>query len=301
MNTFDLQIQSTASDGKHTPSEIMGMARESHLAVIALTDHDTVAGVEEAIRAGTEQGVRVIPGIEISAEERGVHILGYGIDWHNAGLLEELEKSKQGRMAGAKKMAENLKAAGFAIEWEDVAAQATGAVIARPHLARAVLSRAENKEKLGSITSTHDFIEKYLTDDNPNYVRRTHIGGNDAIALIHGAGGVAVWSHPVVHFEGNYEELENFLRELTAWGIDGLEVFNPSHTEDDAEFINGLAVKYHLLRTAGSDFHEKGDHAADARGLHSARTLADYETYGFSTDDIIQRLDDAIRNKKLVI
>ena len=103
MNTFDLQIQSTASDGKHTPAGIVGMAREQGLTVIALTDHDTVAGVAEAMRAGAEQGVRVIPGIEISAEERGAHILGYGINPENIHLLEELEKSKQGRMAGAKK------------------------------------------------------------------------------------------------------------------------------------------------------------------------------------------------------
>jgi len=83
------------------------------------------------------------------------------------------------------------------------------------------------------------------------------------------------------------------------WGMDGVEAFNPSHTEDDAEFINALAKKYNLLRTAGSDFHEKGDHHTDERGLHSARTLGDYETHGFSTDEIIPRLDEAIQKRNI--
>ena len=298
MNMFDLQIQSTASDGKHAPAEIVGMARELGISVIALTDHDTVAGVDEAMSAGSEQGVRVIPGIEMSVEEWGAHILGYGIDHKNPVLVDELEKSAQARMDGAKKIAENLRAAGFAIEWTDVLAQATGAVVARPHLARAVLARAENKEKLGGIATAHDFIEKYLTDKSPCYVPRAHISSRDAIALIHGAGGVAVWSHPALHFRDDPEGLERFLQELITLGIDGVEVFNPSQTEDDAEFLQGLASKYRLLRTAGSDFHEKGDHPADERGLHSARTIGDYETYGFSGEGIVEELDQAITRRK---
>lgn len=281
------------------PREIVGMARELGMTVIALTDHDTVAGVDEVMAAGDEQGIRVIPGIEISVEERGAHILGFGIDHHDADLLQELEKSKQGRMEGAKQMAMNLKAGGFAIEWEDVLRQATGAVVARPHLARAVLERPENKEKLGGITTSHEFIECYLTDDSPYYVRRPHIHALDAINMIHQAGGVAVWSHPALHFRDDEEGLEQFLQELIAWGIDGVEVFSPSQTEDDAEFLQGLAIKYRLLRTAGSDFHERGEYAADpGSGLHSARTLGDFETYGFSIDDIIPRLDEAIRHNK---
>ena len=296
---FDLQIQSTASDGKHTPVEILTMARELGLAVIALTDHDTIAGVDEALAAGAAQSVRVITGIEISVEERGAHILGYGIDHREARLLDALEQSKQGRMMGAKQMVDNLRAAGFAITWEDVAAQSTGDVVARPHLARAVLSRPENKEKLAGIATSHEFIQKYLTNESPLYVRRAHISARNAIALIRGAGGVAVWSHPALHFRDDPEGLEQFLRGLIAWEIDGVEVFNPSQTEDDAEFLQGLTVKYKLLRTAGSDFHEKGEHALDSEsGLHAARTLGDFETYGFSTDDIIVRLDDAMVKRK---
>lgn len=298
MNTIDLQIQTTASDGTHSPREVVKMAREEKLVTIAVTDHDTVAGIFEGLAAGGEFGIRVIPGIEMSVEERGAHILGFGIDYKNEKLLQELEISRKGREEGAKKMLGNLKNAGFAVEWEDVVREATGAVVARPHLARAILHRPENKEKLNGITTAHDFIQKYLTDDNPNYVRRTHILARDAISLIHVAGGVTVWSHPAIHFENDYEKLEEFLKQLVEWGIDGLEVFNPSHTEDDVEFIASLAAQYGLLHTAGSDFHEKGDHARDARGLHSANTVGDYDTYGFPTDDIIPQLDAAVAKQK---
>lgn len=312
MNSFDLQIQSTASDGKHSPREIVQMAKDAGLAVIAMTDHDTVGGVGEALRAGGEFGVRVIPGIEMSVEEHNAHILGYGIDYNNPQLLAELEKFKQGRIEGARAMMENLKKnEGFVVEWDDVLREATGSVVARPHLVRAIMNRPENNDKLGGISGMHDFFEKYLTDDNPNYVKRTHISAKDAITLINGAGGVAVWSHPAIHFRGkesrggatllstDYDALEKFLNELIGWGISGIEVFNPSHTEDDAEFLQSAAAKYNLLRTAGSDFHEKGDHPADpVSGLHSARTLGDYETYGFPTDDIVPGLDETIAKHK---
>lgn len=298
--TFDLQIQSTASDGEHTPREIAGMARDLGITVIALTDHDTVAGVDEAVAAGGEYGARVIPGIEISVEERGAHVLGYGIDHRHEDLLARLAQCASDRMDGAKKMLDNLRGAGFVVDWEDVAHEATGAVVARPHIARAILGRPENQEKLGGIATSHSFIEKYLTDASPYYVHRNHISAEDAIALIHNASGIAVWSHPALHFRNDQEGLEQFLQELIGWGIDGVEVFNPSQTEDDAEFLQGLTAKYRLLRTAGSDFHEKGEHAADpASGLHSACTLGDFETYGFSTDDIVPRLDEAMKKRKV--
>ena len=298
MNTFDLQIQSTASDGAHTPTEIVRMAAERGVLTIALTDHDTVAGVAEAATAGGEMAVRVIPGIEMSVEEHGLHILGYGIDCANEKLLHSLEEAKQGRIAGGKEMAENLRRSGFVVTWDDVLIQATGAVVARPHLARAVLAHPENKEKLGNVSTMHDFIEAFLADDNPNYVHRPHISAQDALGLIRDAGGVAIWSHPAVHFRGDPDGLERMLQQLIECGIKGVEVFNPSHTEDDVEYLEGLVTKYNLLRTAGSDFHEARPSVRDAQGLHSAEFIGDYETYGFSTEGIIEKLDDAMREGK---
>lgn len=298
LNSFDLQIQSTASDGRHTPREIVAMAKTQGVLVIALTDHDTVSGVAEAVETGKELEVRVIPGIETSVEEHDAHLLGYGIDIANGALLTELEKARVSRIEGAKQMVKNLKAAGFVIEWNEVIEEAKGPTVARPHIARAALKHPENKEKLGGAENVHDFIDQHLGDTSPHYVRRAHILAKDAIALIHGAGGVAVWSHPAIHFQDDPEGLEEFLRKLMEWGIDGIEVFNPSHTEDDMELLEGLAAKYGLLRTAGSDFHEAGDHPAGDRGLHSARAVGDYETYGFSLDRIIERLDEEIRKRQ---
>ncbi|MDP3769468.1 MAG: PHP domain-containing protein [Candidatus Sungbacteria bacterium] len=296
MNTIDLQIQTTASDGKHSPAACVHMAQEKQLSVIAITDHDTVGGVDEALRSAGELGVRVISGIEMSAEEHGLHILGYGINHTREELLYALEGFKQGRISGAKQMVENLKRAGFVVEWSDVQQEATGSVFARPHIARAILKRPENKEKLGSIANSHDFIDMYLSNESPHYVHRSHISVKDAIRLIRDSGGVAVWSHPAIHFRNDYDGLEKFLQEMIGWGIQGVEVFNPSHSEDDAEFIQSLASTYRLLRTAGSDFHEQGEHRADSvSGLHSARFIGDYETHGFPTDDIIVRLDEAMR------
>jgi predicted metal-dependent phosphoesterase TrpH len=296
MNRFDFQTHTTASDGRHSPAEVAAMAKEHGLDAIAITDHDTVAGLEEALKAGEKFGVRVIPGIEISAEEKGAHLLGYGIDRFNSPLRDALELSRKSRIEGAERIVENLKNAGFIVEWEDVLREAaTASVIARPHLARAVIGRVENKEKIQGISSPHDFIEKYLTNESPLYVHRAHISGRDAINLIHGAGGAAVWSHPILEFRRKPDGLEVFLKKLIEWGLDGMEVFNPSHTEDDAEMIEGLCRKYGMCRSAGSDFHEQGEHPADSiTGLHSARFPGDYETYGFSVDDILFRLEEAM-------
>lgn len=307
MNNIDLQIQTTASDGKHAPRECVEMARHLNLGVISITDHDTVDGVAEALRAGEEFNVRVISGIEMSVEDHDAHILGYGIDYKDEKLLAELDKFKQGRILGAKQIVENLKKnEGFVLDWEDVLHSLPGAeIITSLHVVKAIMARPENQKKIEGMTK-QDFYNKYLAKNGPNYVRRTHISAKDAIKLIHHTGGIAVWSHPAINFqEGdtelkttNYETLENFLQELIGWGLDGLEVFGPSHAEDDAEFIQSMAVKYSLLRTAGSDFHEAGNHPRNSIGLHSADKLGDFETYGFDIGDIISKLDEAIGFQK---
>ncbi len=300
MNVFDLQIQSIASDGAHTPSEIVRMAQGAGVLTIALTDHDTVAGVAEALEAGRAAGVRVIPGIEMSFEEHDIHVLGFGIDPANAELLGALERFRADRIEGAKKIVENLKAnEGFAIEWEDVLQEAANSsTIARPHIVSAVMKRPENKEKLArdAVKEKRDFFDRYLSNESRNFVKRAHVNAKDGIGLIHGAGGIAVWSHPPIpdFKNGEYEELEKFLQELILWGIDGLEVFSASHREDDAEFLYGIGEKYGLLKTGGSDFHDRGIHPRAETGLHSADAIGDFETYGFSTDDILPRLFEAI-------
>ncbi len=302
-NTIDLQIQTTASDGKHTSREVVEMAKELGITTIAITDHDTLGGVEEGIRAGEELGVRVISGIEMSVEEYESHVLGFGIDVHNEALNTMLESSRALRLGTLREMMERLKKnEGFVIEWEDVLNDTPDSkTITRLHVVRSIMKKPENQQKLGGITK-QEFFKKYFSEKGPNYVHRKYPSVKEVAKLLHDAGGVAVWSHPIIPgFQSrDYEALEKGLREFIGWGIDGVEVFNPSHTEDDAECLEGLSRKYNILRTAGSDFHEKGNHVADSiNGLHSARTLGDYEIYGFDTGDIITQLDEAINKKKL--
>lgn len=303
MHLFDLQIQTTASDGRHSPREIVKMAKDLGIQTVAITDHDAVAGVEEALLAGVEYGVRVIVGVEMSVEENGSHILGFGVNFRNQEFLKTLEELREGRIQSLKKLVENLqKNEGFAVEWDDVLREAGGATtIASPHVVYAVLHRPENKEKLAqdSVREKFEFYKKYLGSDRQNHVKRSHMSAQKAIAMIHGAGGVAIWSHPALNFQENYEGLEDFLKELIKYGLDGIEVFNPSHTEDDVEFLESLSNKYNLLRTGGSDFHDAGTHTRNEKGLHSADTLGDYETYGFSTADIISKLSGAIETRNL--
>ena len=302
MQKIDLQVQTTASDGRHTPREATKMAQEHGVEVIAITDHDTVGGVEEALIAGSEYGVRVISGVEMSVEDQDSHVLGLGIDHKNEKLCAELEKFKNDRAENLKKTVENLRRnEGFVVEWEDVLRQTkdSATAITSPHVVYAVMARPENKEKLDrdQVKSKQDFYERYLKPEGPNLSRRKHISTKDAIELLHQAGGLAIWSHPILHFRGKYDDLENFLKELISWGIDGLEVFSSAHTEDDVEFLEGLSQKYHLLATAGSDFHEAGKHAPNEHGLHSADTVGDFKIYGFSIEGIMPALEAALAKK----
>lgn len=300
MNTFDLQIQTTASDGKHTPAECVKMATTNGVATIAITDHDTVAGLAEAMAAGTELGVRVIPGIEITVEEHGMHLLGYGIDITHPRLLQATKKFEAGRIAAAKDMVANLQHAGFVVEWEDVLRETTSAVIARPHIAAAVLKRSENLEQLAGVTMKGEFIDRFLANDNPNYVHRKTISAAAAIALVHEAGGLAVWSHPPIpDFIGNCAGLGKFLRELVGYGLDGVELLNPSHAEEDVRCLERLAAEHGLLVTAGSDFHE-ASHLTGVPLPRPAETIGEYPTYGRLTEAMLERLDQAMTKRRRV-
>lgn len=301
MQKIDLQVQTTASDGKHTPLEVTEMAQKNGVEIIAITDHDTVAGIEEALAAGSSLGIKVIPGIEISVEENGAHILGYGIDHKSRQLKEFTDRFKRERVTRLKKITENLKRnEGFLVEWEDVLKEAGNAVaLTSPHLVYAVMRRPENQEKLArdGVKSKQDFYAKYLVPGGPNDESREHFSAKQAIDLIHDLGGIAAWSHPAVHFRGDYDALEKFLIELISWKIDGVEVFSSAHTEDDVEFLEGLTQKYRLLITGGSDFHDAGKHEPNDQGLHSADTVGDFQTYGFSLEEAVSKLDAAMQKR----
>ncbi|RJQ37233.1 PHP domain-containing protein [Candidatus Parcubacteria bacterium] len=298
---FDFQIQTTASDGKHTPAECVRMAHENGVGVIAITDHDTVAGVREAQAEGMRLGVRVISGVELSIQEHGMHLLGLGIDIDHAPLVAALARAAQNRLAAAQEMVKKFQAGGFAVTWEEVLREAGDAIVTRPHIVAAIMKRPENADKLSGITTKHEFFEKYFSDKGPYYVRASTLTPREAIALVHAAGGLAVWSHPPVpDFVGKCAELGSFLNDLMGYGLDGVEQFGSALTDADCACLEMLSRQYSLIRTAGSDFHEANPAAPDSPWPRSARTIGEFPTFGRSLGGIVEAFDDALARKRSV-
>ncbi|MBI3627786.1 MAG: PHP domain-containing protein [Candidatus Sungbacteria bacterium] len=291
---IDYQIQTTASDGKFSPRECVKMAKENGLISVAITDHDTVGGVREGLEAGKEFDIEVIPGIEISAHEPdgNIHMLGFGIDYEDPALITQLEELKDDRAVRAKLMVEKLKELGFYIEYESVRARSSG-LIARPHMAEEIFANPLNKEKLEAenIHDSRDLFEHYLGDSGRAYVHRVPLSTKEAINIIVRARGVPVWSHPLIPLN-DFKICEERLIRFMPWGLVGIEAIG-NFSEDDTKFLNALAGKYRLLRTAGSDFHDvfvRDEHPDDG-----ATRIGEYYAFGYPTEGIRENLLAAIK------
>ncbi|MBI2639650.1 MAG: PHP domain-containing protein [Candidatus Sungbacteria bacterium] len=280
------------SDGKYAPRELVRRAAGLKLETIAITDHDTVSGVAEALSAGKEYGVEIISGIELSVNDgkASFHLLGFGIDDKNAELASTLVAIREERVTRAQEIVRRLQAAGFRITYEDVLRQATGSSVGRPHIAQALLANPENKKILGEEASVKSVIEGYLVLGKPTYVERESISMESGIGLLHRAGGVAVWSHPAIH-KLDFVQLEERLKKFIGWGLDGLEAFNPAQTEEQVKFLYRLADKYGILRTAGSDFHT--DEGGGGR-IEGGSELASFPAYGFDVSDVVSKLKEFV-------
>jgi len=246
---FDLHVHSTASDGLLTPEELLTKAQEIGLAGIALTDHDTVGGIEAAQKYWSAHGLTLafIPGIELNAEvdENEVHILGYYIDHRDTMLLHKLEEIKEARLERARKMVYRLKSMGLAISFEHVEKLAKGDLIGRPHIAQALTEK-------GYVFSIKEAFEKYIGKGRPAYVPRYKFLPQNAIQLIKGAGGVPVLAHP------GLLSRKELVQEAINLGVAGLEVYYPEHTLQQVDEFLCLCEQYNLLVTGGSDFHGIG-------------------------------------------
>lgn len=240
----DLHIHSTASDGTLTPSEVVRSALELGLEAIALTDHDTVSGIKEALAAAKGTGLEVIPGVEINSEgEWGdLHFLGYYIDPENPFLREGLEAMRDARLGRARRMLEILAQLGMPLEWEEVRALAEGESVGRPHVARALALR-------GYVSSPQEAFDRYIGNGGPAYVPRLRLTPAEVIEAIHRAGGVAVLAHPA------YSAATERIGEFVDLGLEGLEVYYPEHSPEEVEMLLRLCSRYGLVATGGSDFH----------------------------------------------
>ncbi len=260
---FDLQSHSLHSDGELSAARVVEHAAVAGVKLLALSDHDTVDGVDEALASGALHGVRVVPATEISAVDlpyEDLHVLGYGIDHRSRLLNERLLDARADRERRADAMATRLRELGFAVDRGPIEARkAAGKPVGRPHLAAAVLAHPANADRLAAEghADVSSFIPAYLIQGKPGYVARTHPTVEDAIAWIHEAAGVAVWAHPFWDIGDERQVLEAIGRYRAA-GLDGVEVFYATHTEDQALLLADRCAELGLLTTGSSDYHGPG-------------------------------------------
>ena len=239
----DLHTHSTASDGSRAPAEVVREAQRTGLAAIALTDHDTVAGLPEAEETARALGVRLVPGVELSAvEEHGeTHVLGLHLA--DVGRLDgRLAELRAMRLARAERIVRRLNELGVRISLDDVLEQSGGGTVGRPHVARALVSS-------GWAVDLRDAFDRYLGNGRPAFVPKDRLTLGEAITMIHDAGGLAILAHPGA--SGTRERVEA----LAAAGLDGVEVRHPSHNAGDVARLGALVDHYRLIPSGGSDWH----------------------------------------------
>lgn len=246
---IDLHTHSTRSDGTTTPSETVALAAAQGLAGIALTDHDTTAGWEEAAAACRAHGVRFVPGLELSTEldSLSVHLLGYFVDPEYAPLVEEADRLRNERFRRAEAMVAKLTSMGLALSFDDVLTRADGAPVGRPHVAAAMVAA-------GIVADMDAAFDGFIEDGGPAYVPKHALSPADGVSLIVAAGGVAVLAHPGLSTRDARVDLD-LLDELTSAGLAGIEADHAAHEPDVRLFWRDAAAARNLHVTGASDFH----------------------------------------------
>ena len=245
----DLHTHTTASDGQYTPAQLMELAKARGLSVLAVTDHDTIAGTEEAIATGKDLGLRVIRGVELSAKEHhSFHILGYGFRGGDTELSRLCEKLRAGRDERKYKIIDFFRGKGVDIDLSEVEALAGGEVIARPHFAQVMVQH-------GYVSTDREAFDRYLdTEEFRQRVKRFKADARTCVEAIKSAGGKVSLAHPY-QMGLSDDELETLVKQLKGLGLDAIECYYPKYTAQQQEFYLHLAEKYQLHQTGGSDFH----------------------------------------------
>lgn len=258
--TFDLQSHSRHSDGALAPAGVVAAAAAAGVELLALSDHDSVEGVDEALAAAQQAGVTLVPAVELSAVEKeyeDYHVLGYRIDHHDEVLLGRTAEARADRYRRADAMAERLTDMGFSVD-ESVleARRSTGAVLGRPHLATAVVTHPANAQRLeeAGLQTIEKFIPAYLIPGKPAYMPRTRPTVQEAIGWIHDAGGLAIWAHPFWDVSQDATVLANIDRYRES-GLDGVECFYPTYSAEQTRLLARRCRELGLLSTGSSDYH----------------------------------------------
>lgn len=242
----DLHTHTVNSDGALTPTQLVAMAAAAGVKHLAVTDHDNVGGVAEATLAAAQYNIEIIPGIEMSADMPSgaeVHILGYYLDVNNEELQAELVRLRKGREGRGYEMVQKLAAMGMPISWQRVQELAAGGSVGRLHIAQAMLEQ-------GYIKTNREAFDNYIADGGPAYVDRAKLSPTESVALIHRAGGVASFAHPI--YTADYADV---LRELVALGLDGVEAYYGHYKSEDHATLVALADQLGIIATGGSDYH----------------------------------------------
>jgi hypothetical protein len=248
---IDLHTHSTASDGELSPAELVAYAKKMSLDAIAVTDHDTVGGLEDALAAGSANGLEVVPGIEISAEyssDSALHILGYYIDYRDHNFLQTISILQKAREERNPKIIKNLQGLGLKIDINDVIEEAETGLVGRPHFAQVMV-------KKGYVKNSKEAFDKYLKKGAPAYEEKFRYQPHEAIALILNAGGIPVLAHPNTLNYKTDLELESAVLEMVKHGLMGIEAYYSEHKAKQIKLYKQIALKFNLLITGGSDFH----------------------------------------------
>lgn len=246
MRFCDLHIHTLFSDSTNSLEEVIELVKREGICCISITDHDTVRGIEQILEIAEREDIEVIPGIELTAEFKGIeiHILGYLIDYKHRYLLEKLDEIKRIRIERIYEMSDKLKAKGIHINPEEVIGLSKGGVVTRLHLAKKLLES-------GYVKSILEAFKKYIGDNAPCYVSRFRLTPQEAISLILKIGGIPVLAHP------KNPGRDEWIPKFTEYGLKGIEVFYPEYSTLEMNYYKGLAKKYGLLITGGSDCHGK--------------------------------------------
>jgi predicted metal-dependent phosphoesterase TrpH len=254
MAGIDLHAHSTSSDGTFTPTEVLRLAAERGLDVVALTDHDTTDGLREALAAAAEEGIELVPGVEFSATYEGssIHVLAYWPDPTHPGFVEELRRLRDDRFRRGEQMVEKLQRLGYPISFERVREISGGKNIVRPHIARALV-------EAGVVPTEKDaFTEEFIADGGRADVQKHALHPLDALALIREAGGVCVLAHPGM-WASQRSVPEELIEQMAEGGMAGLEADHPDHTPEQRLHYRDLAGRLGVVATGASDFHARKD------------------------------------------
>jgi 3',5'-nucleoside bisphosphate phosphatase len=250
----DLHIHTTCSDGGLTPGEVVAYALARGLGAVAITDHDSVEGNDEAVRVGREAGLPVVPGVEISTQWEGItfHLLGYGLSRLTERVRRSFEFLVESRRQRNPRMIRRLQELGLDITLDEVFAEAGESLVGRPHFARVLLRK-------GAVGSMQQAFDRYLGRGAPAYVHKERLTPAQSAELIREAGGVMVLAHPGL-LEGERQgALAGVLAHLLSLGLAGIEVYYSRHTAEQVARYGELARRHGLLLTGGSDFHRPGE------------------------------------------